>query len=146
VDAGSERMVGLSIFSDFADIIVDDSFIPFTELPSLGGDRFMRGFRPRRLIDRSAIVGNFSYEWPIWVFLDGHLDLSVGNVFGPHLEGFEFDLLRGSAEIGVRTPKSPDHPFEIIVGVGTDPFRDGFGIDQVRFAIGSPSPIWGGLL
>ena len=40
---------------------------------------------------RSAAVATLQYSWPVWGFLDGIIQADVGNVFGPHLEGFAAD-------------------------------------------------------
>ncbi|HMJ12363.1 MAG TPA: BamA/TamA family outer membrane protein, partial [Polyangiaceae bacterium] len=113
--------------------------IPFTEQVSLGGERPLRGFLQDRLIDRSAVAATLEYQWPIWVFLDGALHYAVGNVFGEHLEGFEAKKLRNSVGLGVRSNTARDHPFEILVAVGTETFEQGAGIDHVRFVFGTTS-------
>jgi Asp-tRNA(Asn)/Glu-tRNA(Gln) amidotransferase A subunit family amidase len=39
--------------------------VPFTELVTLGGDVWMRGYFPGRLVDRSAAVTQLAYTWPV---------------------------------------------------------------------------------
>lgn len=135
---GEQRVLGLSVLSDFVDPI-DSSEIPFTELASLGGPRALRGFRTERFLDRSAVAANLEYRWPVWVFFDGVMDFTVGNVFGPHLNGFDWPLLRGSYDIGIQTVGSTDHVFEILFGFGTKPLGETFAIEQYRFVIGASS-------
>ena len=140
VDAsGQQRVVSLSVIADFADPLRAADAIPFTEQVGLGGDRPMRGFREGRLIDRSSLVAEVEYQWPVWVWLDGSLNYSVGNVFGRHLEGFDLELLRQSLGIGVRATGTRSNPFEVLVAMGTKPFRDGGGLDSVRFVVGASS-------
>lgn len=136
---GDQRVVGLSVIADFADPLDEHGEIPFTEQVTLGGDRPLRGFLPGRLVDRSAAVALFEYQWPIWVWMDGALHYGVGNVFGEHLESFEAKLLRQSFGLGLRSNSSRDHVFEILLAFGTRSFDDGAGIENVRFVLGASS-------
>ena len=135
----NQRTIGLELGADFADPLFSDGEIPFTEQVTLGGDGPMRGFLEGRLIDRSAAVARLSYTWPVWVWFDGVLHYSVGNVFGAHLDGFELDLLRSSFGFGLQATGKRDHPFEILFAAGTDTFRNGAGIEHVRFVFGATS-------
>jgi hypothetical protein len=134
---GQQRTLGLGVSARCADPIGPALPIPFTKLPSLGGNELMRGFRPLRLIDRSAIAATLNYRWPIWAYLDGNLDISIGNVFGARLAGFEWERLRLSADIGFRTLGSLDYPFEVLVGFGTETFESGAGIESFRLIFGT---------
>lgn len=134
---GLQRVVGLSLIADFVDPVRPGGAIPFTELVQLGGSGPMRGFLDGRLMDRSSIVGRLSYHWPIWVWIDGVLSYDVGNVFGKHLSGFDFDDLRSSISLGVSSIESREGPFEALIGVGTRTFGEGHGIDNVRLVFGS---------
>jgi hypothetical protein len=142
---GYQRVVGLSVVADFADPLNDVeplegvAAIPFTEQVSLGGNRPLRGFLQQRLVDRSAVAATLEYQWPIWVFLDGAMHYSVGNVFGEHLDGFKAKKLRNSIGLGVRSTTARDHPFEILVAVGTETFEQGAQIDNIRFVFGTTS-------
>jgi hypothetical protein len=61
----------------------------------------------------------------------------VGNVFGPHLQGFAPGLLRFSGAIGVEAFGSPDSALELLFGVGSKTFDQGGEIDSIRFAVGT---------
>lgn len=111
--------------------------VPFPDQVTLGGEQPMRGFLRDRLIDRSAAIGTLKYTWPVWVYLDGVLQTDVGNVFGPHLQGFDAGLLRLSTGIGVRSNGDPDSGFELLVAGGTDPFENGLHYSAFRLVIGS---------
>jgi hypothetical protein len=111
--------------------------VPFTELATLGGSEAMRGFVPGRLYGRSAAALTLQYRWPVWVKLDGSIQLSVGNVFGEHFEDFEPELLRFSGAIGVESVGSSDSALEILFGVGSETFRHGGQITSLRFILGS---------
>lgn len=136
---GEQRVVSLSLIGDFADPIDSGTDIPFTELVSLGGDRPMRGYLEGRLLGRSSAVAQLEYQWPIWVWIDGAMHYSVGNVFGEHLDGFEAKLLRQSFGIGLKTSSSRDHVFEALLAFGTETFDQGAEVENVRFVLGATS-------
>jgi hypothetical protein len=139
LDLYRQRVLGLSFIVDFADPIVEGGQIPFTELVSFGGDRPMRGFLEHRLLDRSGAAARLEYRWPIWVYLDGTLQYELGNVFGTHLEGFNFELLRQSFNFGLSAVGARDHSFELLFGFGTTPFDEGGEVESFRFVFGTTS-------
>lgn len=134
---GTQRRLELEIYSSFADPFPRAGPIPFTHLASLGGTRPLRGFAARRLLDRSAVAATLRYTWPVWTELDGSAHAAVGNVFGPHLDGFQVPRLRASFGIGVVTAAASDHPFEILVACGTEPFDSGASLLDVRVTAGT---------
>jgi hypothetical protein len=135
---GTARVLSLTVAGIFVDPLQGPgSAIPFTELATLGGFGFMRGYLPGRLIDRSAAVATLGYQWPIWAFLDGTMQVSTGNVFGAGLRGFDTGKLRLSTGFGIRSNNSPDHQFEVLAGFGTDTFDNGAGITSFRLAFGA---------
>jgi hypothetical protein len=130
------RVVSLSATALFVDPL-GTSTIPFTELASVGGDMSMRGFVPGRLLDRSAAFTTLRYRWPIWIFLDGSIQLAVGNVFGEHLQRLRPGLLRFSGAIGIESVGSPDSSLELLFGVGSETFDDGGEITSMRLVVGT---------
>jgi hypothetical protein len=110
--------------------------VAFTELVTLGGYEPFAGFYPNALRNRSALVAQAGWHWPVFAFVEGVAAVSFGNVFDAHLENFRFNLLRMSAELGVRTSGIIPGAFEFIVGIGTNTISEGFGIFSVRFAFG----------
>jgi len=134
---GHNRVVSLSVAALFADPLGDRD-IPFTELVSLGGNNApMRGYLQDRLLGRSAAVATLEYRYPIYTFFDGSIQAAVGNVFGEHLAGFDPDLLRMSFTAGIRTVGDRDYSLDILVGSGTETFKQGAGIHDVRFVFGA---------
>jgi len=133
---GTHRVVSLSANTHFVDP-VSDATIPFTELVSLGGNHPMRGYVTGRLRDRSAVVWELGYRWPVWIWLDGSMRFEVGNVFGPGLGGFDPGLLRFSGSIGVESTGSPDNSLQILFGVGSETFASGGKIDSFRVLLGT---------
>ncbi len=133
----SGRIVSLNVEAQFADPITGSEPIPFTEQVRLGGSEAMRGFLPGRLVDRSAAIATLKYRWPIWVFLDGSMQVATGNVFGKQLEGFDPKLLRLSAAVGLETVGTPDNTLEFLLGFATETFDSGAKVDSFRFVIGT---------
>jgi len=134
---GTQRRLELELYGSFVDPAPSSGPIPFTHLAALGGARPLRGFGARRLVDRSALAATLRYAWPIWTELDGSLHAAAGNVFGPHLDGFQLSRLRASFGIGVVTAAPSDHPFEVLVACGTEPFESGASLLDVRFTAGT---------
>ena len=113
--------------------------IPFVELVSLGGNNPMSGFRPGRLLGRSAAAATLEYRYPIWAFLDGDAQVAVGNVFNEHLDGLEPKNLRLSFDFGIRAAGARDHSFSVLVGAGTETFGQGARLNEARLLIGATS-------
>ena len=139
---GRGRVLGLTATTLFVDPLGSEP-VPFTELVYLGGDHPMMGYYEGRLRDRSAATAAATYSWPIGPWLDGDIQLEVGNVFGPHLEGFDARLLRFSGALGLTLAASTNSPFqdaplEFLVGVGSETFEHGGQIDSVRVMLGVP--------
>jgi hypothetical protein len=136
VDIWQQRVLSLSVSAAFADPLDDDE-VPFTELVQLGGDQAMRGFRPGRLMGRSAAVATLEYRYPIWATLDGAFTVACGNVFDEHLDGFDPDRFRLSFTGGIRTAGERDHSFDILMGAGTETFAEGTELNSLRLVIGA---------
>lgn len=135
---GHNRVLSLHVTTLFADPLTGvGAQIPFTEQVVLGGAEYMRGYLIGRLVDRSAFITTLQYQWPIWIWLDGTMHVAAGNVFGAGLQDFKPSLLRISSGIGLRTNTSPDNQLEILVGMGTETFKDGAQVDSFRLAIGA---------
>ena len=155
---GFRRILSFSAFVSFADPLGNDP-IPFTELTTLGGDKWMAGYYPDRLVGRSATVASVRYHWPIASWIDGTLQADVGNVFDAHLEGFKPGELRFSGAIGISTStavvasfagagsvgatKDESHAVapprvEVIAGFGTDTFDRGGAVQSFHVAFGVP--------
>ena len=109
---------------------------PFNELPAVGGSRPLPGFRAGRLVGGSALSATLQYEWPIWAFLGGVLHAGVGNVFARDLSDAQWDLLRLSTGVGIRSLDLGDHRFEVMVAFGSKPFGRDFSLDEIRFVLG----------
>jgi hypothetical protein len=130
------RILSLQVAALFADPLGTGQ-IPFTELVTLGGDVWMRGYFPGRLVDRSAAVAQLAYTWPIAPKLDAMMQSALGNVFGEHLSDFDARLLRVSAAFGLEAHMG-DPPLQFLVGFGTEPIDRGATVDSFRITVGVP--------
>jgi hypothetical protein len=136
--ADSGRVVSLSVSTLLADP-TGTGPVPFTELAQLGGPGMMPGFRAGRLADRSAAVATLRYAWPVWVWLNGSLQVATGNVFGARFEGFHAERGRLSAAVGIESSGSRDSIFQALVGFGTETFESGAQLDSLRVVVGARS-------
>jgi hypothetical protein len=134
--AGSERIISLSVSALLADPLGDRQ-VPFTELVALGGPNLMPGFREGRLYGRSAAVATLRYSWPIWVWLDGSLQVATGNVLGARFDGFRAGRGRLSTAIGIEGRGSRDSIFQLMIGFGTETFESGAKLDSLRLVFGA---------
>jgi hypothetical protein len=136
-DAHHQRVLSLTLNVQLTDPLSGSAGgLPFTEHASLGGDAPMQGFREGRLTGRSATAATLAYEWPIWLWLAGVVDVSIGNVFGTHLRDFDPELLRFSSTIGVHALASHEHYFQVLTGFGTLPLANGFKAESFRLTFG----------
>jgi hypothetical protein len=134
----SGRVLSLSVSTLLADPLGARP-VPFTELVQLGGPGMMPGFRAGRLADRSAAVATLRYAWPIWIWLNGSLQVATGNVFGARFEGFRAERGRLSAAVGIESSGSRDSIFQTLLGFGTETFESGAQVDSLRVVIGARS-------
>ncbi len=133
---GRGRILSLGLLAEFADPLGSQE-VPFTELVTVGGAEPFVGFLRGRLRDRSAIGAQLSWRWPVFAYIDGVAAVSFGNVFGAHLENFRWDLLRLSAEAGIRTAAILGASnFQFVVGIGTEPFSQGLRLTSFSLAFG----------
>ncbi|RYE88623.1 MAG: hypothetical protein EOO75_13075 [Myxococcales bacterium] len=133
-DVGRTRTIGVRGTVLMVDPLRGD--VPFTEQITLGGLGPMPGYLFNRLIGRSAAVAELEYRWPIWVFFDGVLQGSVGNVFNEHLSGLSPKLMRLSGTVGFKSNNSADHQLEILTGFGTETLDDGLRVTSFRLVFG----------
>jgi hypothetical protein len=130
-------VVSVSVAVSFIDPLLAGAPVPFTELAASGGGESMRGFTPGRLLGRSSAAATLRYRWPIWVWLDGSIQLATGNVFDAHLSNLEPALFRLSGALGIESVGAPDSSLELLIGAGTETFRHGTQVTSLRVILGS---------
>jgi hypothetical protein len=131
---GLNRVLHLQVIALMTTAIAGE--VPFTELIDLGDVGPLKGFITGWVIGQSVAAATLEYAWPIWVWLDATMHLAIGNAFGPDFAGFDLDAGRLSTGIGLRSVDERDHGFTLLVGLGTEPVRDGADIDTVRLVFG----------
>lgn len=137
VDLGHHRTLGLSGQAQIANPL-EGKAIPFTELVTLGSHpNDLSGFLPGVLRGRSAAWATLEYTYPIWVFLDGALQYSVGNTFGADFAGFEAGAMRSSIGIGIQSSREEDNGFQFLFALGTSRFDEAFEIQAIRLVLGT---------
>ena len=117
--SGARHVLSLQLGAHFAEPIGARA-IPFTELPTLGGLTFMRGFLGGRLRGPSTVVGTLQYRYPVGNFLEGELFSALGNAFLGHLDGFAVQRLFLSWGMGLRTTFTRDASIALTVAFASD--------------------------
>jgi hypothetical protein len=74
--------------------------VPFTELPSLGGSTYLRGYALDRFRDRVAAFGTAAYSWDLSQWFSANLFVDAGRVF-PGLDQLSLDHLRVGYGAGI---------------------------------------------
>lgn len=82
--------------------------VPLTELPSLGGASFLRGYPADRFRDRVAVLSSIAYQWDLAADLDASLFVDAGRVF-PSIRDLSFDHPR--VGYGVAIAAHSQHEF-----------------------------------
>ena len=135
---GTSRVLGITVAAEEIDPLEGSgSDIPFPDQVTLGGFDLMPGYLWGRLYDRSSLVAQLQYRWPVWVYLDGVIHLSAGNVAGPGFDDWKLKQSRLSTGIGLLSNGERDSGFELLFAVGTDPLDQGFAVSSFRFVFGS---------
>jgi len=55
--------------------------VPFSQLPTLGGGEFLRGYEFQRFRDRAAAVASVEYIWDLAHWVDAVLFVDAGRVY-----------------------------------------------------------------
>jgi hypothetical protein len=69
--------------------------VPFTELPMLGGDAFLRGYLHGRFRDRLAGVASLQYMWNLSLYSEAFLFVDAGRVYRDYSDATFQDLRVG---------------------------------------------------
>lgn len=74
--------------------------VPFTELPRLGGDAFLRGYSYGRFRDRLAGVASLQYMWNLSLYSEAFVFVDAGRVYRSY-DDVTLDDLRVGFGIGI---------------------------------------------
>jgi hypothetical protein len=135
LDDVAEKVMQLGVRAQLVD--GEGGEVPFTELASIGGSIDLRGFPSGRLYDHSGVAAVFDYRWPLSAWLDAHLNLAAGNVFGARFAGLAPGRLRGSFGLGLALAGlSAERAVELWTALGTTPIDDDFDVEGYRVTLG----------
>ncbi len=132
--SGHQHVVSLDFSLISAEAL--SGHVPFRELPSISGNGPMRGFVNRFLAGSSGAALLLRYDWPVWMWLDGTIQVAIGNVYDDRFAGLSPGNTRLSAGIGLAAVNQRDHFFEFLVGFGTETFENGAQVESFRFLFG----------
>jgi hypothetical protein len=134
---GAHHVLALDVAANLAQKLGPNE-IPFWELPTLGGNDWMRGFLNGRLRGPSTVTAALEYRYPCWTFLDAELFTEVGNAFAGHFDGFAPERLFLSYGFALRSNIAPQTPVGITVAFASNRFDDpAFRLlDVTRFTVG----------
>jgi outer membrane protein assembly factor BamA len=136
--SGLNHVLALRIYSEILEKI-GNTPVPITELISLGGSEYLRGFLGGRFRGGSALEITFDYRYPIHTYLDANLFAGIGNVFDGRLAKLSLRKMVMSWGIGVRTNTSRNVSFDIMFALGTNQlgkWDEEFKVDNIRFVVG----------
>ena len=75
-----DRVLLLRAYAEGVTAVGAGGYVPFTDLPRLGGPQQLRGYTRDRFRDRLAVLGTVEYRYPIWNELAGFLFVDAGRV------------------------------------------------------------------
>jgi hypothetical protein len=75
-----DRVLLLRAFAEGVTAVGPGGYVPFTDLPRLGGPHQLRGYTRDRFRDRLAVLAAAEYRYPIWSQLTGFLFADAGRV------------------------------------------------------------------
>ena len=74
--------------------------VPFSELPTLGGSQYLRGYALDQFRDRIATFGTLAYGWDLSSWMGANLFVDAGRVY-EHLHALTLDDLRIGYGLGL---------------------------------------------
>ncbi|MBT3182681.1 MAG: BamA/TamA family outer membrane protein [Deltaproteobacteria bacterium] len=104
--------------------------VPFDILTKMDYSSPLRGFSGGRFHDRSSVVFNVEYRYPIWNVLYGVLFFDTGKVFR-RLDSFDFDNFRFVGGGGFRFHYKDRALFNLDIGYGGEGVKVIFGIKKM---------------
>ena len=98
------------------------SAVPFYQLPTLGGKRFLRGFRANRFQDDGSLLLSAEYRYPIWSNVDAALFADAGQVL-PEFAAIALDRFHWSYGGGIHLLKKKGLSFRFEVARSREGLR-----------------------
>jgi hypothetical protein len=135
--SGARHVLSLQVAAHFIER-VGPRPIPFTELPSLGGQDWMRGFLAGRLRGNSTLVTTLQYRYPVLALVEAEIFTALGNAFGDHLEDVALERFFLNWGVGLRTTFARDAAIAATIAFASNRLDDpAFRIvDATRISLG----------
>jgi len=135
--SGARHVLSLQIATHFIERI-GPSAIPFSELPALGGQDWMRGFLAGRLRGNSTLVATAEYRYPVLALVEGELFTALGNAFADHLADVSPGRFFLNWGVGLRTTFARDTGIAATIAFASNRLDDpAFRIaDATRISLG----------
>jgi hypothetical protein len=93
--------------------------VPFSELPTLGGPTYLRGYALDQFRDRVAAFGSLAYEWDLAQWFSARLFVDVGRVY-PALDELSLRHLRAGYGIAIEAHNPDSFMLEASLGSSVD--------------------------
>lgn len=93
--------------------------VPFTELPSLGGPTYLRGYALDQFRDRIAAYGSLAYEWDLSQWFSARLFSDFGRVY-PGLDQLTLSGLRMGYGVSIEAHNPDTFVLEASLGSSID--------------------------
>ncbi|MCY3738614.1 MAG: BamA/TamA family outer membrane protein [Gemmatimonadaceae bacterium] len=102
-----DRILGIRVRLENAHPLGEDSLVPYSDMPALGGGQRLRGYRRGYFRNQGSLLLGAEYRYPIWDTWNAFLFWDEGQVFGRYgdLEAGRFEYSFG-AGISVRTERA----------------------------------------
>jgi Omp85 superfamily domain len=110
----------------------DDTLVPFSELPTLGGPDTLRGFRRDDFRDYTSLFFTAEYRWPVSMWLDAALFVDYGGVFAENFDHFGARRMQPDLGVALRLLSTGHFYMRMQLGYG-------FG-EGVNFSVSGNGP------
>jgi hypothetical protein len=97
---------------------INDTPVPFSELPLLGAIDVLRGFQFGSMRDQSLLAGTLEYRWPIWMYAEAALFADYGGVYAKNFGEFTTRPRYWDLGIGIRVMTRSQFLFRFGVAYG----------------------------
>jgi outer membrane protein assembly factor BamA len=110
----------------------EGKLVPFYMQPVVGGSDHLRGFRPYRFYDNSAMTWNVEYRWEVFAGMDMALFYDAGQV-APRMKDLSFRNLETSWGFGFRGNARNSVFLRLDVGFSHEGFQIWFKFNDAFF-------------
>src|SRR5438128_4948787 len=122
------RMITARLYGEAVTGEIED--MPFTQLPRLGGETLLRGYRLDRFRDRVAALGSLDYSWDLSRIVSANVFCDAGRVYRS-LDDLTLSGLRVGFGFGLEVYAGASYLARGLVGTSIDGgVMFGFAVDS----------------